>query len=645
MATETIQIVVTQSGAVSVRKDIEGVGDGAKSAESGVSALTGALTGLISVGTVAYLASLASAYTDLKSRVDLASGGVEVGNAVMDRLNDIAARTYSSLEQTTEGYIRNRDALTGLGFSINDTLNYTEALNDALVVSGAKGDVAASTANALSKAMSLGKLSGEELRTVLSNGGRVAELLAQQLNVSRNSLYEMGAQGKITGDVISKALIGNLETLRKEADAMPATIIDGVNRIKLAFQVLVGTFDQASGVSGQLGLALVFLANHMDIVLLALSPLAAALTLFAVQTILSTALGAITGLATGLAGLAVTIVETVIPAIVSAIAAVASYAISLITVGIPATVAFVLSLSGITLTIVATIAVVGALVLAFTGGFDKIGKAFDDLQEKFGSFEKLGKFVSDTFQIDLTGKGLADAVAKALAKAGDDAAAKMKQGVIDGGKGAATELKTGSAEWANAIYQALNGVPQQIQGAVKAGSDYFYNQATGAVEKSTDTGAKSLHDGVVTGSQSGAQIMAAAISGAGASAANEIKIAAAQAAASAAASYSGNSVDLGLGFIPGTSGSLGPWQNYSLGNRSNGTRGSNLSAAIQASIKPGGTITNSTVSETGGSPVTIINSVDPSMSLQAINSSTGDRTIVNSIKANSSEISSILGIS
>jgi tape measure domain-containing protein len=413
MATETIQIVVTQSGAVSVRKDIEGVGDGAKSAESGVSALTGALTSLITIGTAAYLANLVSTYTDLKSRVDLASGSVDTGNAVMQRLNDIAARTYSSLEQTTNGYIENSNALKDLGFSINDTLNYTEALNDALVVSGAKGEVAANTANALTKAMQLGKLSGENLNTVIQNGGRVAELLAEQLNTTVSGLRQVGAEGKITGDVISQALTGNLVKLRAEADAMPATIIDGVNRISLAFQVLVGTFDQTTGVSAEIALALVGIANHLDLVLIALSPLAVALLAFATQTIAVYLFDALVGLTTGLAGLASLIVGTMIPAVVGFVAALTGMAVTLVTETIPAVVAFTAALLTNPFFLAgATVAI--AAVYAYRDSLKELGTQIVTTVGDMTDLNTVGKFIGDKFTIDLTGQALSASVKQAM---------------------------------------------------------------------------------------------------------------------------------------------------------------------------------------------------------------------------------------
>ena len=201
--------------------------------------LAGIAAGAFSVRQVV---QYADTWTDLRSRVDLATGSQEKGAAVMERLASMARRTYSDLGQTAESWLANSTALRELGLSTRESLDFTEALNNAMVVSGAKAERAASVQNALSKAMALGSLQGVNLNTVIQTGGRVAELLAEELGTTVSGLRQMGKQGLITGDVIRTALVGNLELLREEADSMPATIGDAFTLIGNAALQLVGTW-------------------------------------------------------------------------------------------------------------------------------------------------------------------------------------------------------------------------------------------------------------------------------------------------------------------------------------------------------------------------------------------------------------------
>lgn len=210
------------------------------------------------------LRKLADTWTDLTSRVNIAAGSQERGAAVMERLSQIARRTYSDLGQTAESYTANSQALKDLGYSTQTTLDYTEALNNALVVSGAKGQRAESVQNALAKALALGKLSGEGLNTVIGTGGRVAQALADGLGVTVSELRTLGTQGKLTSDVLVKALTGQLETLREEADSMPATFGDAIVLMQNALTEYVGKLNEAGGVTATFASGIIGASDNIE---------------------------------------------------------------------------------------------------------------------------------------------------------------------------------------------------------------------------------------------------------------------------------------------------------------------------------------------------------------------------------------------
>ena len=272
MAEKKVSVRLVAENGRQVRAELEGIGDGGARSFQRLSKevdttgvmlrrLAGIAAGAFSVRQVV---QYADTWTDLRSRVDLATGSQEKGAAVMERLADMARRTYSDLGQTAESWIANSTALRELGLSTRESLDFTEALNNAMVVSGAKAERAASVQNALSKAMALGSLQGVNLNTVIQTGGRVAELLAEELGTTVSGLREMGKQGLITGDVIRTALVGNLELLREEADSMPATIGDAFTLIGNAALQLVGTWDQLLGASSMVADALILLADNLD---------------------------------------------------------------------------------------------------------------------------------------------------------------------------------------------------------------------------------------------------------------------------------------------------------------------------------------------------------------------------------------------
>lgn len=261
----------------------------AKSVNLVGSAMRGAMALFGAAFSANQLIEMTSAWTDLNSRVEIATGSLGAGAATLERLSEMARRTYSSLELTAESFLLNAQSMSALGYSTNQTLDYVESINNALVVSGAKGDRAASVMNALSKAMALGKLSGDELNTVISVGGRVAQALADSMGVSVLELRALGAAGKITGREIF-GIAGEMEKLRREAESMPATINDAFTLLGNSILKMVGTMDEASDSSSRTAEAIIWVADNIENAIPVAAGLASVLAVSLIPSIASATL-------------------------------------------------------------------------------------------------------------------------------------------------------------------------------------------------------------------------------------------------------------------------------------------------------------------------------------------------------------------
>lgn len=176
----------------------------------------------VSAFSVAALSRYADARSDMQSVVGAAVKDMAAAPVLMRRIVEVANASYSPLQQTVDIYARNVTILRELGVAADGAADFTESLNHMLVITATRGQRAASVQDALSKAMAVGRLQADGLETVLANGGRVAEALAQQLGTTVNGLRDMASQGKITSDVIANALIGSLQAVREEAAEMDA---------------------------------------------------------------------------------------------------------------------------------------------------------------------------------------------------------------------------------------------------------------------------------------------------------------------------------------------------------------------------------------------------------------------------------------
>lgn len=256
MTTERLDIKISEDGSRVVKRNIESIGDSSEKASKGVGMLQRALGGIAGALGVRQIAQYASTWVDLNSRVVRAAGSMQNAGAVMNQLVDIARRTYSNFENTAEIFLRNSDALTELGYSTQKQIDFTEAMTNALVVSGAKGQQAETVINALSKGMMQGALKGMNWQTVLQQGGRVVTALADGLGVTTAELRRMATEGQLTTTKVMPALLSQLEKLRKEADDMPATISDVFVNLRTSFIQYIGMMDEALGVTTGFGQAL-----------------------------------------------------------------------------------------------------------------------------------------------------------------------------------------------------------------------------------------------------------------------------------------------------------------------------------------------------------------------------------------------------
>jgi len=275
---------------------------GKKSVDSlaaGTSNLTAVMlrfaSGIAAGFSISVIANYADAWSDMQSRVGAAIKDMEAAPALMSRIVDIANASYSPLAQTVEIYGRNAAVLRDLGRSASETADFTESLNHMLVITATRGERAESVQNALSKAMAVGKLQADGLETVLASGGRVAEALATELGTTVSGLRSFAAQGKITGDVIARAIIKPLAEVREEAAKMPATITDAFTILNNNVTQAIGTLDKASGASAAVADIIITLANNLDIVGAGIGGVAAVIVTALVPSLIA-ATGAMLGL-------------------------------------------------------------------------------------------------------------------------------------------------------------------------------------------------------------------------------------------------------------------------------------------------------------------------------------------------------------
>lgn len=196
------------------------------------------------------LVELSDAYTNLQNRLRVVTDGeVELAEATADLLR-ISNDTRVSFTATAELYTRTSLAIRELGRSQKETLQFTESLNKAVILSGASAQEAQAGLVQLSQGLASGTLRGDELRSVLEQLPVVADVIAKQMGVTRGELRALGKEGEITAEVILDAFQSARRELDEKFKETIPTIGQAFTVLRNDLIALVGGFqDTSSGVA------------------------------------------------------------------------------------------------------------------------------------------------------------------------------------------------------------------------------------------------------------------------------------------------------------------------------------------------------------------------------------------------------------
>lgn len=211
-------------------------GKGARSTAMELNRLRTVAIGFVgAIGGAAALRSIVRAsdtYTNLRSQLRLVTDSQEELNQVYDQTFRLAQDTRQDLEGTVGLYARLARSTDELGLSNSDLLTITRAVNQSFVISGASAEEAAGAVRQLSQGMASGTLRGDELNSVMENSPRLARAIAEQMGVTIGELRKLGADGAITAEAISSALIGAADDIDREFQTMERTVGQAMQQLR-----------------------------------------------------------------------------------------------------------------------------------------------------------------------------------------------------------------------------------------------------------------------------------------------------------------------------------------------------------------------------------------------------------------------------
>ncbi|MBX6756582.1 tape measure protein [Cupriavidus gilardii] len=233
-----------------------------------VGAVLSRIGGAIGVGLgVRELVEVTDQYKNLQARLKLAVTSQEEFNHADAALFEIAQRNRAPLAETVTLYARLAPSVQALGRSQADVLAATDAIGQAVSLSGASSEAAAGALMQLGQAFASGQLRGEEFNSVIEQTPRLAQAIADGMGVPLGALRALAQEGKITSEAVLDALLKERARLAEEYASLPDTVSGALTRLKNAFQRAFGERDSNSGLTAGLAQAIQLVAQHLELLI------------------------------------------------------------------------------------------------------------------------------------------------------------------------------------------------------------------------------------------------------------------------------------------------------------------------------------------------------------------------------------------
>ncbi|WP_236238370.1 phage tail tape measure protein [Pseudomonas faucium] len=223
-----------------------------------------ALAVAVGASSVKSIVEIADSYSQMSDRIGLATGSFGEYNLVQERLLDTAKRTYRPLSEAQELYIGTADSLKSMGKSTSQALDVMDSFSFLLVTNSASADKASSAIDAYSQALQTGKLDVDGWKSIQAAMPTIVETLSKATGKSAEEIRSLGAQGKLSLDVLTDGLEKSAKANGELADSMGVAVRDALQNLNNALTVYVGQANEALDFTGKISSGISLVSDNFD---------------------------------------------------------------------------------------------------------------------------------------------------------------------------------------------------------------------------------------------------------------------------------------------------------------------------------------------------------------------------------------------
>lgn len=259
-----------QTTAEKLTKELDNITNSGNKADKQVGILGNSLRTLAGymagVVTVSAAINKIDAYTNLQNRLKLVTNSQQELNQATQDTFKIAQNARQEWDSVVQVYQRFSDNAKTLGINMEQTAKLTDTVSKAVAISGASAASAEAALTQFGQALGTGTLRGEELNSVMEQTPALAKAIAQGMGITIGQLRTVAAEGKITSDVLVKALTKVADDVDSQFSRTDATIAQSFTQLSNATTQFVGEAGQASGAAQLLSGSISTLAQNLDLV-------------------------------------------------------------------------------------------------------------------------------------------------------------------------------------------------------------------------------------------------------------------------------------------------------------------------------------------------------------------------------------------
>lgn len=216
---------------------------------SQVGILRGAVAGIGTVTIATNFIQAADTFRSMNALLTNVTKSTEEFQTAQEGVRDIANLTRQPISDVTRLYARMAPPLLRAGQGQEEVLRTIETVNKAIQLSAPAVSEATSSLQQFAQAIGKGNLDGDELRSILENAPVLALQLAEGLGVGVGQLKDLGAEGKLTTDVIAAAFVRQEAIIDRLFSNLPITSGQAWTIVQNQAISSIGQIDEALGIS------------------------------------------------------------------------------------------------------------------------------------------------------------------------------------------------------------------------------------------------------------------------------------------------------------------------------------------------------------------------------------------------------------